>query len=220
MVVLISLLRSIIAWTRGWVLCKLLHGLQAVMKQLQTKSGQECWCFVGPSCVCGSASECAVLHLELAASERMLISSHDRSQTCQGPHFDLTACLCNQLVSATTPSPCRDFTSPPQMIVIRSFDVNKPGSEVEELKGGVAGGSILQVILQNQSDMNPGAKSWISEVSNPLRFSETVDQALFILPLREFWLMTLFMSELFCQCYHFAWLAHGARYLTLAPLSC
>ena len=41
--------------------------------------------------------------------------------------------------------PLRDFTSPPQMIVIRSFDVNKPGSEVEELNGGVAGGSILQV---------------------------------------------------------------------------
>ena len=40
---------------------------------------------------------------------------------------------------------CRDFTSPPQMIVIRSFDVNKPGSEVDDLKGGVAGGSILQV---------------------------------------------------------------------------
>ena len=39
----------------------------------------------------------------------------------------------------------RDFTSPPQMIVIRSFDVNKPGSEVEDLQGGVAGGSILQV---------------------------------------------------------------------------
>ena len=32
-----------------------------------------------------------------------------------------------------------------QMIVIRSFDVNKPGSEVDDLKGGVAGGSILQV---------------------------------------------------------------------------
>ena len=31
------------------------------------------------------------------------------------------------------------------MIVIRSFDVNKPGSEVDDLKGGVAGGSILQV---------------------------------------------------------------------------
>ncbi|KAI3866445.1 hypothetical protein MKX03_000538 [Papaver bracteatum] len=27
------------------------------------------------------------------------------------------------------------------MIVMRSFDVNKPGSEVDEIKGGVAGGS-------------------------------------------------------------------------------
>lgn len=32
-----------------------------------------------------------------------------------------------------------------KMIVIRSFDVNKPGSEVGEIKGGVAGGSILRV---------------------------------------------------------------------------
>lgn len=31
------------------------------------------------------------------------------------------------------------------MIVIRSFDVNKPGFEVDEIKGGVAGGSILRV---------------------------------------------------------------------------
>jgi translation initiation factor 2 subunit 3 len=45
------------------------------------------------------------------------------------------------------PVPVRDFISPPQMIVIRSFDVNKPGSEVDELKGGVAGGSILQASI-------------------------------------------------------------------------
>jgi translation initiation factor 2 gamma subunit (eIF-2gamma) len=30
------------------------------------------------------------------------------------------------------------------MIVIRSFDVNKPGAEVDDIQGGVAGGSILQ----------------------------------------------------------------------------
>lgn len=42
------------------------------------------------------------------------------------------------------PVPLRDFTSEPRLIVIRSFDVNKPGSEVSELKGGVAGGSILR----------------------------------------------------------------------------
>jgi len=52
--------------------------------------------------------------------------------------------VCEYIVKKI-PVPIRDFTSPPQMIVIRSFDVNKPGSEVDDLKGGVAGGSILQV---------------------------------------------------------------------------
>ncbi|KAJ6415433.1 hypothetical protein OIU84_004264 [Salix udensis] len=34
------------------------------------------------------------------------------------------------------------------MIVIRSFDVNKPGYEVDEIRGGVAGGSILRGVLK------------------------------------------------------------------------
>jgi len=44
------------------------------------------------------------------------------------------------------------------MILIRSFDVNKPGSEVEELKGGVAGGSILQGVLRmgQEIEIRPG----------------------------------------------------------------
>ena len=46
------------------------------------------------------------------------------------------------------PIPMRDFTSPPQMIIIRSFDINKPGEEVENLKGGVAGGTILKGVLK------------------------------------------------------------------------
>ena len=33
-------------------------------------------------------------------------------------------------------------------VVIRSFDVNKPGAEVDDLKGGVAGGSILKGVLK------------------------------------------------------------------------
>ena len=41
----------------------------------------------------------------------------------------------------------RDFTCKPKLIIIRSFDVNKPGCEVDDLKGGVAGGSILRGIL-------------------------------------------------------------------------
>jgi translation initiation factor 2 subunit 3 len=56
------------------------------------------------------------------------------------------------------PVPVRDFVSPPQMIVIRSFDVNKPGSEVDDLKGGVAGGSILQGVLRmgQEVEVRPG----------------------------------------------------------------
>ncbi|PQM38522.1 eukaryotic translation initiation factor 2 subunit gamma-like [Prunus yedoensis var. nudiflora] len=34
------------------------------------------------------------------------------------------------------------------MIIIRSFDVNKPGSVVDEIRGGVAGGSILKGVLK------------------------------------------------------------------------
>jgi len=56
------------------------------------------------------------------------------------------------------PKPLRDFTSEPRLIVIRSFDVNKPGCEVDDLKGGVAGGSILQGVLKvgQELEVRPG----------------------------------------------------------------
>mmetsp|Transcript_11549 Transcript_11549/g.28310 ORF Transcript_11549/g.28310 Transcript_11549/m.28310 type:complete len:508 (-) Transcript_11549:164-1687(-) len=56
------------------------------------------------------------------------------------------------------PIPVRDFTSDPRMIIIRSFDVNKPGEEVEDLKGGVAGGSILCGVLKKgaEIEIRPG----------------------------------------------------------------
>uniref|UniRef100_A0A2I3GT17 protein-synthesizing GTPase n=1 Tax=Nomascus leucogenys TaxID=61853 RepID=A0A2I3GT17_NOMLE len=46
------------------------------------------------------------------------------------------------------PLPPRNFTSAPRLIVIRYFDVNKPGCEVDDLKGGAAGGSILKGVLK------------------------------------------------------------------------
>ncbi|PWA46177.1 eukaryotic translation initiation factor 2 subunit gamma [Artemisia annua] len=56
------------------------------------------------------------------------------------------------------PIPKRNFTAPPQMILIRSFDVNKPGCEEVDVKGGVAGGSILKGVLRlNQTvEIRPG----------------------------------------------------------------
>ncbi|KAJ9691516.1 hypothetical protein PVL29_013635 [Vitis rotundifolia] len=65
--------------------------------------------------------------------------------------------VCEYIVKKI-PIPERDFTSPPNMIVIRSFDVNKPGFEVDEIRGGVAGGSILRGVLKvNQFiEVRPG----------------------------------------------------------------
>ncbi|XP_076935530.1 uncharacterized protein LOC143602230 [Bidens hawaiensis] len=56
------------------------------------------------------------------------------------------------------PIPTRNFVSPPNMIIIRSFDVNKPGAEVDKIHGGVAGGSILKGVLKvNQNiEVRPG----------------------------------------------------------------
>jgi translation initiation factor 2 subunit 3 len=45
-------------------------------------------------------------------------------------------------------TPQRDLTKVPVMLTIRSFDVNKPGTPVTELKGGVLGGSIVQGVLR------------------------------------------------------------------------
>jgi len=46
------------------------------------------------------------------------------------------------------PIPLRDFSCAPEMIVIRSFDVNKPGHESDKIMGGVAGGTILKGVLK------------------------------------------------------------------------
>ncbi|KAH0670258.1 hypothetical protein KY290_025685 [Solanum tuberosum] len=65
--------------------------------------------------------------------------------------------VCEYIVKKI-PIPERNFTSPPNMIVIRSFDVNKPGFEVDDIRGGVAGGSILKGVLKvNQLiEIRPG----------------------------------------------------------------
>ncbi|PIO30866.1 hypothetical protein AB205_0017830 [Aquarana catesbeiana] len=52
-----------------------------------------------------------------------------------------------------------------EVVFIRSFDVNKPGCEVDDLKGGVAGGSILKGVLKvgQEIEVRPGIVSKDSE---------------------------------------------------------
>lgn len=61
----------------------------------------------------------------------------------------------------TIPVPVRDLSLSPHMIIIRSFDVNKPGAEIDDLKGGVAGGSILHGVLKlgDEIEIRPGIVS-------------------------------------------------------------
>lgn len=64
--------------------------------------------------------------------------------------------LCDYLTRI--PVPVRDFTSPPEMTIVRSFDINKPGTEIDNLEGGVVGGSLLKGMLKvgDQIEIRPG----------------------------------------------------------------
>ncbi|KAJ1535126.1 hypothetical protein HK096_003007 [Nowakowskiella sp. JEL0078] len=64
----------------------------------------------------------------------------------------------NEYIVKRIPVPVRDFSLDPKLIIIRSFDVNKPGFEVNQLTGGVAGGSILCGVLRvgDEIEVRPG----------------------------------------------------------------
>ncbi|MDY0293117.1 MAG: translation initiation factor IF-2 subunit gamma [Candidatus Methanomethylophilaceae archaeon] len=54
----------------------------------------------------------------------------------------------------------RDTESPPLMHVARSFDINSPGAEPKDLRGGVLGGTLVQGILKvgDEIEVVPGRK--------------------------------------------------------------
>ncbi len=56
------------------------------------------------------------------------------------------------------PTPSRNPAKPPYMYVLRSFDINKPGTSIEELAGGVLGGTIVEGVLHlgDEIEIRPG----------------------------------------------------------------
>ncbi|MBD3304437.1 translation initiation factor IF-2 subunit gamma [Candidatus Woesearchaeota archaeon] len=64
------------------------------------------------------------------------------------------------------PTPKRDLDKDPIMFVARSFDINKPGSPPEKIKGGVLGGAIKQGKLKTGDEIeilpgySAGEKKW------------------------------------------------------------
>ena len=57
-------------------------------------------------------------------------------------------------------TPKKDVTKEPLFFIARSFDVNKPGTSIDDLKGGVLGGALKQGVLKKDEEIEirPGLK--------------------------------------------------------------
>lgn len=73
-------------------------------------------------------------------------------------HFGTNIDLLIEAIEQTIPTPKYDLQKPLKMLVARSFDINKPGTLPEDLKGGVLGGSILQGTIKegDEIEISPG----------------------------------------------------------------
>ncbi len=58
-----------------------------------------------------------------------------------------------EAIQSNIPTPQRDTSKPTKMLVARSFDINKPGTEIENLKGGVIGGALIEGELKINDDI-------------------------------------------------------------------
>ena len=88
-----------------------------------------------------------------------------------------------ETIDEEIPTPERDLEAEPQMLVARSFDINKPGTEAEDLRGGVVGGSITEGELEvgDEIELRPGTridgkwKSITTTVESIMQGSEPVE---------------------------------------------
>ncbi|UCH02826.1 MAG: translation initiation factor IF-2 subunit gamma [Candidatus Bathyarchaeota archaeon] len=53
-----------------------------------------------------------------------------------------------EAIEKNIPTPARELTKPPLMSIVRSFDVNRPGTSAVKIEGGVIGGSIMQGLFK------------------------------------------------------------------------
>jgi len=66
-----------------------------------------------------------------------------------------------EAIQELVPTPKRDDTKEPQMLVARSFDINKPGTVIDKMIGGVLGGAIVQGRFERgmRIELKPGRKT-------------------------------------------------------------
>ena len=66
-----------------------------------------------------------------------------------------------QAMEEYIPTPNRDAAKPPLMYVVRSFDINKPGTLPDDLAGGIIGGSLMQgkFTIGDEVEIRPGIRT-------------------------------------------------------------
>jgi translation initiation factor 2 subunit 3 len=73
-------------------------------------------------------------------------------------HHDINIDVLIKTMQEKIPTPEVDLDKPPLMYIARSFDINKPGSGPNELKGGVVGGSLIRGVINkgDEIEISPG----------------------------------------------------------------
>ena len=66
-----------------------------------------------------------------------------------------------EAIEKEIPTPKRDSTKEPLFLIARSFDINKPGTEIKNIQGGVLGGAMKQGVLKegDEIEIKPGLKT-------------------------------------------------------------
>ncbi|MFH0714834.1 MAG: translation initiation factor IF-2 subunit gamma, partial [Candidatus Diapherotrites archaeon] len=85
-------------------------------------------------------------------------------------NFGANLDLLMEAIEGEIPTPKFDLKKPLKMYIARSFDINRPGTKVEELKGGALGGSIVEGVVQigDEVEISPGidGKPLLSKVES------------------------------------------------------
>ncbi len=73
-------------------------------------------------------------------------------------HHDVNVNILIEAIQEEIKTPDRDPDVPPKLPIARSFDINKPGTEISKLKGGVIGGSLIQGTFNtgDEIEIRPG----------------------------------------------------------------
>jgi len=66
-----------------------------------------------------------------------------------------------EAIEKTIKTPKRDPKKTPLLFIARSFDINKPGTEIDKLAGGILGGALTQGVLKtnDEIEISPGIKT-------------------------------------------------------------